>query len=189
MQAYPNLPQPRQNEVFPWPLLNPGEWKRVVGFLAALLAEHQSREAVGTSPLKWGRHAALAHCHSWDTLRVEEATQVGANPRNKLFHVYVLGLREHVKYYWRRACMQTHSHLFGYSWPFYPDCLVNIHGRGVGFIQYCPMVVYLHSSSILSWCWQICRGAYFYGDISGSSRALSGRPLNHLSLRLSVEEF
>src|SRR6266702_3849702 len=156
MQAYPNLPQPRRHEVFPCPLLNPVEWKPVVGFSAALLAEHQSREAVGTSPLKWGRHAALAHCHSWDTLRVEEATQVGANPRNKLFHVYVLGLREHVKYYWRRACMQTHSHLFGYSWPFYPDRLINIHGWGVGFIKYCPMVVYLHSSSILSWCWQIC---------------------------------
>ena len=59
---------------------------------AALLAKHKSRKAVSAPPFKWGRHAVLAHCHSWDTLRIEEAMQVGTNLRNKLFHVGVLGL-------------------------------------------------------------------------------------------------
>jgi hypothetical protein len=64
-----------------------------VGVSATLLAEHRSRKAVGAPPLKWIRHATLAHCRSPGTLRIEEATQVGANPRNKLFHIGALGLR------------------------------------------------------------------------------------------------
>ena len=67
--------------------------KSLVGVLAACLAEHNSRKAVSAPPLKWSRHAALAHCCSWDTLRKEEAARVGANPRNKFFHEGALQLR------------------------------------------------------------------------------------------------
>ena len=59
---------------------------------AALFVEHEHRKAVGALPLKWSRLAALAHCCSRDTLQMEEATQVRANSRNKLFHEGVLGL-------------------------------------------------------------------------------------------------
>jgi hypothetical protein len=70
------------------------ERKPLVGFSATLLAEHQRREAVSAPPFKWSRHAALACCRSRDTLRTEEAVQVGANPRNKLLHICALGLRD-----------------------------------------------------------------------------------------------
>jgi hypothetical protein len=68
------------------------EWKPLVGPLAAIFAEHKSREAVRTPPLKRSRHAGPAHCHSRNTLSAEDAIQVGSNPRNKFLHVSVLGL-------------------------------------------------------------------------------------------------
>ena len=64
-----------------------------MGVSATLLAEHKSKKAGSAPPLKWSRHAALAHCCGWDALRMEEATQVGVNPRNKIFHEGALGLR------------------------------------------------------------------------------------------------
>ena len=64
-----------------------------MGFLATLLADHKSRKAVSAPLLKWSRHAALAHCCGRDALRMEEATRVGVNPRNELFHEGALGLR------------------------------------------------------------------------------------------------
>lgn len=67
--------------------------KPKVGLLAALLAEHESREAVSAPPLKWCGHAALAYHCGWNTLGIENAMQVGANSRNKFFHVGVFRLR------------------------------------------------------------------------------------------------
>jgi hypothetical protein len=68
--------------------------KPLVEFSAAPLAEHKRREAVSAPPLKWRRQAALAHCCSRDTLIVEEATKVGIYPRNEVFNVGALGLRD-----------------------------------------------------------------------------------------------
>jgi hypothetical protein len=71
------------------------ERKLLVGFLAALLAEHKSRETVGAPPLEWSRQTALAHCCSWNTLIIEEAIQVAFYLRNKFLNVgafTVLGL-------------------------------------------------------------------------------------------------
>jgi hypothetical protein len=59
---------------------------------ATAFGEYKCRKAVGALPLKWSRLEALAHCCNWDTLRLEEATQIGANSWNKLFHEGVLGL-------------------------------------------------------------------------------------------------
>jgi hypothetical protein len=59
---------------------------------ATAFAEYKCRKAVSALPLKWSRLAALAHCCSWDALRLEEATQIGANSWNKFFHEGVLGL-------------------------------------------------------------------------------------------------
>ena len=69
------------------------ERKPTVGVSATLFAEHERWKAVCAPPLKRSRHAALAHCCLRDTFRLEEAIQVGANPRNKLFHIGMLGLR------------------------------------------------------------------------------------------------
>jgi hypothetical protein len=69
------------------------EREPLVGLLATLLAEYKSRKAVGAPPLKWSRHAALARCRSLNALRIEEAKQVGANPRDKFLNVGALGLR------------------------------------------------------------------------------------------------
>ena len=93
MQAYSNLPQPRWNKVFPCPLLNSMKRKSLVGVSATLFAKHECREAVSAPPLIRSRHTTLAHhCHR-DTFRTEEAIQVGADPRNKIFYVGMLGLR------------------------------------------------------------------------------------------------
>lgn len=64
-----------------------------MGRSAARLAEYRGREAVGAPPLKWSVRAALAHCHSWNTLGVENAMQVGAHPRNEFFDVGALRLK------------------------------------------------------------------------------------------------
>jgi hypothetical protein len=69
------------------------EWKPKVRLLAALLAEHESREAVSAPPLKWSRHAALAYRCGRNTLGIENAMQVVVNPENKLLYVGVFRLR------------------------------------------------------------------------------------------------
>jgi len=46
-----------------------------VGFSAAILAEYESREAIGAPPFKWRRQAELACCRSWHTLSTK-----GDNP-------------------------------------------------------------------------------------------------------------
>jgi len=61
-----------------------------VGFSAAILAEHKSREAVRAPPFKWSRQAELACCCSGHTLGTKETVQVRANPRDKVFHVRLL---------------------------------------------------------------------------------------------------
>jgi hypothetical protein len=93
MQAYPKLLQPQRNKASSCPLLNSVDRKPLVEVSATLFAEHKHGKAVGALPLKWSGLAALAHCCSWDTLRLEEATQVRANSWNKFFHEAVLGLR------------------------------------------------------------------------------------------------
>ena len=119
-----------------------------MGVSATLLAEHRSRKAVGAPPLKWIRHATLAHCRSPGTLRIEEATQVGANPRNKLFHIGALGLRA-----------ASHTAEEGHAGELTLLCsgmtgssiqtvsLTSMDG-GVGFMQYCLVVIHLHSDSV-----------------------------------------
>jgi hypothetical protein len=69
------------------------EGKPKVGLLAALLAEHESREAVSASPLKLSGHAALTYHCGRNTLGIENALQVAVNPGNKFFYVGVFGLR------------------------------------------------------------------------------------------------
>jgi hypothetical protein len=62
------------------------ERKLPAGFPGTLLAEHKGREEVGAPPLKWSRHAALAHCCSRNALIIEEAIQVGIYPRNEFLN-------------------------------------------------------------------------------------------------------
>ena len=93
MQAYSDLPQPRWNKEFPCPLLDSVERKPLVGVSATLFAEHECRKTVGAPPLKWSRHTTLAHCCHRDTFRMKKTIQVGADLRNKLFYVGMLGLR------------------------------------------------------------------------------------------------
>ena len=66
--------------------------KQLVQPSAAPLTKYECRKAIGAPPLKQSRLAALACSCRWNSLRIEEAAQVRANLRNKIFNVGVLGL-------------------------------------------------------------------------------------------------
>jgi len=98
-----------------------------VGFSAAILAEYESREAIGAPPFKWRRQAELACCRSWHTLSTKETIQVRTNPRDKVFHVRVLspaGMSNAAK---KRTYGHAHPLLFLYYWLFCQECFVHIH--------------------------------------------------------------
>src|SRR5260370_41489065 len=93
LQACPSFLQPQWDKVFSHPFLNPVKRKQLVRPLAAPLTKYECRKAIRAPPLKWSRLAALAcSCH-WNSLRIEEAAQVRANLRNKIFNVGLLRLR------------------------------------------------------------------------------------------------
>src|SRR5258708_25874450 len=92
LQAYPSLLQTRWQKVFSHPFLNPVKRKQLVRPSAAPLTKYECRKAIGAPPLKRSRLAALACSRHWNSLRIEEAVQVRANLRNKIFNVGVLGL-------------------------------------------------------------------------------------------------
>jgi hypothetical protein len=73
LQAHPNFSQPRRNEVFSNPFLNPVKRKQLVRLSAALLTEYKCRKAVGAPPLERSRLAALACGCCRNALRIEEA--------------------------------------------------------------------------------------------------------------------
>jgi hypothetical protein len=66
------------------------EGEMLVALSAAILAEYDAGKAIRAPPLKWSRHAALACRHSWNSFRIEDATQVGINSRNEIVEIGAL---------------------------------------------------------------------------------------------------